>query len=326
MSEKYTNTRLACNHMDLAYMFYEYSQGDGNIDWAHHSVWVPTYPITIYGGNGLLASDANNKLTIDGCLPQGTTIDIYLASAADADIVIAADNSTLYTEAFAGNQDFNPGSAIAWGEQFKKSDKKISIALTNDVKEITFIVNKGALNWCGIEVNLPESYAVEKWRKDSHWDVELGWIAEEDFHYYLYQKKTSTVQIGAPYSTWESNDTGHHITINDDVTFTSNLIFSYSNKELTEQMVKEVCENFPKWSCRFEDILVTDMAGALNYWDDTMEIFQRYNIDVWISAIGLLSEEQLAPFRIADYEGEDFEDQHNFNVKLLRTLQKYLDK
>ena len=326
MSEKYTNTRLACNHMDLAYMFYEYSQGDGNIDWAHHSVWVPTYPITIFGGNGLLASDANNKLIIDGCLPQGTTIDIYLASAVDADMVIAADNSTLYTEAYAGNQDFNPGSAIAWGEQFKKSDKKISVALTNDVKEITVSVNKGALNWCGIEVNLPESYAVDRWRKDSHWDVELGWIAEEDFHYQLYKKKTSTVQIGAPYNTWGSDDTGHHITINDDVTFTSNLIFSYSNKELTEQMVKDGCEIFPKWSCRFEDILVTDMAGALNYWDDTMEIFQRYNIDVWISAIGLLSEENLAPYRICDYEGEDFEGHHNFNVKLLRILQKYLDK
>ena len=326
MSEKYTNTRMVNNHMDMAYMFYQANQGDGNIDWAQHSVWVPTYPIAIYGGNGLLASNANDKLTIDGCLPKGTTLDLYLASAADANIVIAADNNTLYTEAFAGNQDFNPGFAIAWGEQFKKSDKKISVTLTNDVKEITVTVNEGELNWCGIEVKLPESYAVEKWRKDSDWDVELGWIAPEDFHSYFYQKKTSTIQIGAPYSSWESDDTGHHITINDDVTFTSNFIFSYSNKELTEQMVKEVCENFPKWSCRFEDILVTDMAGALNYWDDTMEIFQRYNVDVWISAIILLSEEQLAPFHIADYEGENVEGHHNFNVKLLRTLQKYLDK
>lgn len=92
-------------------------------------------------------------------------------------------------------------------------------------------------------------------------------------------------------------------------------------------MVKESCENFPsRWSCIFEDVLVTDMAGALNYWDDTMDVFQKYDVDVWISANGLLYEENLAPYRIADYEGEGFNGHHNFNVKLLRVLQKYLDK
>lgn len=326
MAEKYKNTRIVNNHMDLAYMFYEYSQGDGNIDWAHHSVWVPTYPMTIYAGNGLLASDANNKLTIDGCLPKGTTIDIYLASATDAHLVIAADENTLHSESFEGNSDFNAGSAIAWGEQFKKSDKKISVSIPNDVKEVTVTVDQGALNWCGIELTLPESHAVEKWRKDSEWDLELGLIAPEDFHPTFYKKKTSTIQIGAPYNTWEVNDVGHHFTINNDITFTSNLIFSYSNKELTEKQVKAICEIEPEWSCRFEGVLVTDMAGALNYWNDTMEIFQRYNIDVWISAADLLYEEQLAPYRICDYEGENFEGHSNFNVKLLRVLQKYLDK
>ena len=82
MSEKYKNVRMICNHMDMAYMFYEYNTGDGNIDYAHHSVWVPTYPITLYGGNGLIHDD--NQLKIDGCLPNGTTIDFYIADATDA--------------------------------------------------------------------------------------------------------------------------------------------------------------------------------------------------------------------------------------------------
>lgn len=319
MSEKYKNVRMICNHMDMAYMFYEYNTGDGNIDYAHHSVWVPTYPITLYGGNGLIHDD--NQLKIDGCLPNGTTIDFYIADATDATMNIAADTKTLYEETLNG--DFNMGYAMAYGEPFKKSDKKVTVTLDADVKEVILSAKTGSFNWCGIEVKLPETYTVEKWWKPSDWDIELG-LVSPDLKGSWVRKPTSSVQIGSTHNDWDGG--GTHITINEDVTFTSDDIYAYSNKELTEQMVKEVCENFPKWSCRFEDVLVTDMAGALNYWDETLEIFQRYNIDVWISAIGLLSEEQLAPFRICDYEGEDFEGHHNFNVKLLRILQKYMDK
>ena len=247
----------------------------------------------------------------------------YIADAADATMNIAADGNTLYEETING--DFNKGYAMAVGEPFRKSDKLVSITLDADAKEVTLSANSGAFDWCGIEVVLPESYAVDKWRKDSQWDVELGLIAEEDFHGELYLKKTSTIQIGATNYEW-SDTRGLHITINNNVTFTSNFVSSSSNKELTEQWVKGICENFPKWSCRFEDILVTDMAGALNYWDDTMDVFQKYNMDVWVSALCLMYEESLAPMRIAGYEGEDFDGHHNFNVKLLRVLQKYMDK
>jgi hypothetical protein len=328
MSEKYNNCRIVCNHMDMAYMFYEYNTGDGNIDWAHHSVWVPTYPITLYGVNGLLYAEGNDKLTIGGCLPEGTTINIYLASASNGThLLIAEDEEKLYEENIEGDQSYNTGFAMAYGEQFRSSDKKISVKLKEKANEVTLSVSKGGLNWCGIEVVLPETYTVEKWRKDSDWDIELGLIAPEDAHRgEFYKKPTSTVQIGSTSNDEWISDIGFHITINDDVTFTSDSWYEKSDKKQTEKKVKDVCENFPIWSCRFEDVLVTDMAGALNYWDDTMEIFQRYNVDVWISAIGLLSEENLAPFRIADYEGEDFNGHHNFNVKLLRILQKYLDK
>lgn len=320
MAEKYKNTRLVNNHMDMAYMFYEYSQGDGNIDWAHHSVWVPTYPITLYDANSMIHDD--NMLTIDGCLPEGTSIDFYIADADNATMIIAADSKTLYEETING--DFNMGYANAYGEQFKKSDKKVTVLLNHDTKEVVLSASTGVFNWCGIEVKLPESYTVSRWWKPSGWDVELGLITEEEVSQGWTMKPTSSVKIGSFTKDWDGG--GLNITIKDDVTFTSDHFYSISNKETTEQMVKEVCENFPKWSCRFEDILVTDMTGALNYWDETLEIFQRYNIDVWISAIGLLSEEQLAPFRICDYEGEDFEGHHNFNVKLLKVLQKYMDK
>jgi hypothetical protein len=325
LTGKYKNLRYELNWMDMAYMFYEYNDGDGNIDYAHHSVWVPTYPITLYRGNGSIYDD--NKLTIDGCLPKGTSIDFYIADADNATMNIAADGKTLYEEALNG--DFNMGYAMAFGEPFKKSDKKVTVTLEEDTKVVTLSAIDGLLNWCGIEVKLPEAYTMKKWWKPSAWDVELGWITDEEASQAsrgFTQKATSSVLIGSTYNNWTGIETGYHITINDDVTFTSDFIYSSSNKELTEQQVKEFCDKLSKWSCHFEDILVTDMAGALNYWDETLEIFKRYKINAWISAIGLLSEEQLAPYRICDYEGENFEGHHNFNVKLLKVLQKYMDK
>ena len=202
----------------------------------------------------------------------------------------------------------------------------MSVTLASDAKEVTLSVSRGLLFWCGIEVVLPESYTVERWWTPSAWDVELGWITEEEASQGWIKKPTSTVQIG---STDDPNlsemGRGLHLTVHEDVTITSD-VYGQSNKDYTELLVKENCESAPNWSCRFEDILVTDRVGAEKYWDETLEIFKRYKVDAWISALGLLSEEQLAPFRICDYEGEDFEGHHNFNVKLLRILQKYMDK
>lgn len=281
MSEKYTNTRPICVLMDMAYMFYEYNTGDGNI------------------------------------------INFYLANANNATVNITADEETLYEEA-ALDGDFNMGYANAFGEPFRKSDKMISVTLDSDTKAVIMSAKEGSFNWCGLEVKLPDTYTVQKWRKLSEWDKETGLVPEEDKDKYLYLASTSTIQTGPTTNEWDGGSL--YVTINKDVTFTTNYIFSYSNKELTELIAKENSEDFPRWACAFEDILVTDMTGALNYWDDTMEVYQRYGVDCWISALGLMTEEGLAPFRIADYEGEDFEGHHNFNIKLLRVLQKYMDK
>ena len=324
--DKYDNVLPSYIHMATAYGFYEYNDGDGNIDYAHHSVWVPTYPITLYDANGLLLAGGNDKMTIDGCLPKGTTLDFYLSTASDGtEFQICADDRSLYEEIIVGDQVYHVGYAVAFGEQFRSSDKKISVTLEDEAQEVVFFVGKGGLNWCGIEVKLPETYTVERWWKPSDWDIELGLVSPELKCNWV-RKPTSSVQIGSTYNDWQDSETGFHITIKNDVTFTSDHFYSRACKEETEKMVKDACGYFPRWACRFEDILVTDMAGALNYWDDTMEVFQRYGVDVWVSALGLLSEENLAPFRICDYEGEDFEDHHNFNVKLLKVLQKYMDK
>ena len=77
-----------------------------------------------------------------------------------------------------------------------------------------------------------------------------------------------------------------------------------------------------------EDINSTDYESSLRYFNDLAEVFQKYNVDVWTSATCNLMEQYpyYAPYHVAGYEGEQFGRHHNFNVKLLRVLQKYQDK
>jgi hypothetical protein len=322
---KYTNICPMLNWMEMAIAFYEYNDGDGNIDYAHHSVWVPTYPITLYDGNRCVHDD--HIVLIDGCLPKGTTIDFYISDAgSETSINISVDGKTKVEEYFEESQGFNMGFAMAYGEQFRKSDKKYSISLEETANEITMSAPKGVFNWCGIEVKLPEEYTVERWRKDSDWDYQLGWIAEEDFHMgEFYKKPTSSVLIGALSLDWDMTE-GFHFTIYDDVTFTSDHIYAQSNRDHIESLFKAVSEKYPLWAVRTEDILVIDMDGALRFWDDATDIIKKYKGHLWGSEVTLLSREELAPYRIAGYEGENYKGHHNFNVKLLKVLQKYMDK
>ena len=325
LATKYKNTRMIINQMDMAYGFYCYNDGDGNIDYASHSSWMPYYPIYQYAFNCGLGGE-QNKLTFDGCLPKGTVIELYLRSTDGATLTVTADDGKLYEESFSGYQEYNVGYAACYGEQFRASDKKISVALDKEVKELVISSGAGWLFWSGINVILPESYAVERWRRDSQWDVQTGLLAPEDFHMEFYKKKTSTIQLGGY---WFSEDnSATRITIHDDVTYTSDTVSQYSDAKLYDDFCKEFAKIDSRWSVRMEDINSTDFESSLRYFNDLAEVFQKYNVDVWTSATCNLMEQYpyYAPYHVAGYEGEQFGRHHNFNVKLLRVLQKYQDK
>ncbi len=316
---------MIINQMDMAYGFYCYNDGDGNIDYASHSSWMPYYPIYQYAFNCGLGGE-QNKLTFDGCLPKGTVIELYLRLTGSATLTVTADDSKLYEEAFSGYQEYNVGYAACYGEQFRASDKKISVALEKDAKELVISSGAGWLFWSGINVILPESYAVERWRRDSQWDVQIGILAPEDFHMEFYKKKTSTIQLGGY---WFSEDnTATRITIHDNVTYTSDIVSQYSDAKLYDDFCKKFSEIDSRWSVRMDDINSTDFESSLRYFNDLAEVFQKYNVDVWTSATCNLMEEYpyYAPYHVAGYEGEQYGRHHNFNVKLLRVLQKYQDK
>lgn len=323
VSQKYDNTRIVIGHMDMAYGFATYQANrendvvGGNIDFAMHSSEVPTYPATLYGLNETL-TDTDNQLTIDGTLPQGTQLDFYVASASAGTLTFKADGTTLHTETFTADQQYNRGYMLNYACPFATSDKRITLTLPADAQTVTVTANGGWYTWAGISVTLPSAYAVNRWRWDSLWDVALGILAPEDYHNEFYRQQTSTVLIGPA----GNNTGGDHITIHDDVRFTSGNVVTSSSAATYDRMCRNVTAAYPQWAGWIEDINCTDNESLLRFFDDTMSAYQRCGADFWISCDNLYAEYG-APYRVAGYQGVAFQGHYNFNLPLLRVLQKY---
>lgn len=316
VSQKYSNTLPMLNLMDMPFAFYSYNNGDGNIDYARHSCWVPQYPVTLYDADKNIAK--GEKLSFDGCLPKGTKFELFLTSAAGK-VTASVDGNTVYEEDFGDGQHFNVGYAASWGHPYAKSDKKIAFELTEDAKSVTIAAETGNYQWSGMAVTLPESYSVQKWRHDEKWDVELGILKPEEYREGLYLQTTSTIEIPP------TGGAGRNITILDNVTYTTDQIWIASNADIYDHYCATLSKIFGRWTHRVEDIPYSDLESNRRFFGDLAEKYQKYNADVWLPFYGYLFGEY-APYQVAGYKGEEFEGYSNFNLELLRILQKYQDK
>jgi hypothetical protein len=249
-------------------------------------------------------------------------LEFHLRSATNAEFTIAADGTNLYYENISG--EFKLGFANCSGEPLRPSEKVVQVTLTEDANEVVVSSGSGWVDLSGINVILPDEYGIEKWRRDSQWDVDLGILAPEDYHSEFYKKKTSTIQIGFTYGSHSAS----RVTIHDNLTYTTSELAAYSDASFYDNLLKRFTGVYPRWACKFEDINSTDYDSSLRFWDDTMAAFKKYNADVWCSSQNHLMEPYPyhAPYHVAGYEGERFRRHRNFNVKLLRVLQKYIDK
>ena len=326
VTSRYNNIRLFFNFQETAYGYFQMNDGDGNADFATHSNWVPSYPTYIYAATKGIGTYSGNKLTLDGFLPAGTKFQMYLDETEAGTLTFAVDGQEAYSETFTEPQKFNVGYKVSHFHPFAQSDKMVEVALTKEVSQIVIEFSAGSLTWSGMNVVLPDEYAVERWRKDSEWDIDLGILAPEDYHGEFYKKRTSTVEI-CP-NIFSDDGTGTHFTINSNVSFTSDAVWEKSDRNNIEEFVGAVAAAFPKCSFRMEDIGVAQYEGNADYWNDCADVFQQNKADIWYSALNNMEVERkhLAQFHLAGYEGEAYKGHHNFNVKLLKVLQKYMDK
>ena len=97
------------------------------------------------------------------------------------------------------------------------------------------------------------------------------------------------------------------------------------NADIYDHYCATLSKIFGIWTHRVEDIPYSDLESNRRFFGDLAEKYQKYNADVWLPFYGYLFGEH-APYQVAGYKGEEFEGYSNFNLELLRILQKYQDK
>lgn len=106
------------------------------------------------------AFDGSASLQISGCLPAGTTVDLYLSQIYGGYLEWIADGEILYTEEL-GNTVYEVGESVSGRINYAVSNKKIAVTLPKDTALLEIAVSNGALTcrvWiCGCPRNTRRS-------------------------------------------------------------------------------------------------------------------------------------------------------------------------
>lgn len=315
LKSRFDNLMISYNFCQNAYVFAEITDIVGeDVDLSNYSMFKPEYPVTNYGVNDTIPD--GGELTIDGFLPAGTVIDLYLAYAdGQSALTITGDGTELFHEELSSG-DYRPGRPLSSFYPYATSDKKISVTLAETTDEVAISARGADIKWCGMDVILPEEYAVERWYMNSGRD---NFFEDEARFLWL---ATSTVMISPSErcETW-------HITIRDDVTFTTGEVFAEANAETIEHWCAEISDFSPQCIVRYEDAcfsLGTTQGSILRYYEDVLSTFEKYGFS-WLSndyeLILQESTNRIADAEVVEYDGYDF-----VNLELLELLQKYQEK
>ena len=317
MKNKYENTLISYNFCQDAYVFAEMTDAeDENIDHNNHGLFKPDYPVTIYAAKSRINS--GEEILIDGCLPQGTTMELYLKSMnGSGSFIVSTEKETLHTELLSSGS-FETGYKISRLYPFAESDKKIAITLDEGAEYIRLACENGGIEWSGINIILPEEYAVDRWYMNSSYDVYLE--GEDETLMKGYElKPTSTVMI-CP----NSVEDGRHITIYEDITYSSESVWMEANEETIQAWGKAIHDFSPQCVVRIEDAcftLGTTQDSLLRYYEDVLTMLDQYSMGWYSNDYDIILGDSVS--RLADARVGQHGMYPKFNSEILELLQKH---
>ena len=312
LESKYDNIRFSANFCEGAYAFSEMTADEGaNVDMNNHSLYKSEYPVTIWAAAGAIYD--SHGLTMDGFLPAGTRIDIHVGRTRDhGTFTVSDENGILYSEKMA-DCTYTTSLVTSRYYPFASSEKIISITLEKKTEQLFFTCKASALEWSGITVTLPEEFAVRRRYYRSEWDMIHG--LEEGVGP---EMRTTSEIIICP----NNHEEGRHLTIHDDVTYSSEAVWEAANRDTIEAWGSTVSRFSSRCLIRFEDAMFylgTDQDSMLRYYDDLLTMCDEYGFD-WYSN---------------DYHVQSFTNPNlgadlipygpykAFNLELLQLLQKH---
>ena len=276
MEPKFQGVQAVVNFCAEPYVYAEMTAAEGeNIDNNNHSMFKPAYPVTICSAGGTIGT--GNPMRLDGDLPKGTQLKLYLDRINGSGILrILGDGKELCMERLSYG-DFSQDPPTSRFYPYARSEKEILVSLPEDLKtlEITFT---GNLQWSGIELILPESFARERWWFPSDYDAFLE--GSENRFPNPEIRKTSTIQLspngGTPGTIHIDGET---------LTYTSGEIQYQANRDTVFAVGEEISQMTKEAAFRVERAafcIGTQADSALQYYGDFLNMCSQYHFG-WLT-------------------------------------------
>ena len=334
---------LSTNFAAFQYVYWTWNES--GTDDRTRSYFMPDWPLTNYltqtritGENYWKAEERNLPMLFDGILPKGTEITLYVSEVqGNGTFVATADGSDIYTLDMNpkigedgcisdqyGNYAFEKEELYSVFVPCTKTKKAITFTLEQNTKELSLSFkgsNSGSVQWSQIDVTLPDENALDRWYMVSRYDADLSGTemgAE--------LKKTALITI-VPREGDNSEGTVQQlpITINEDLTYTTDIIESAVDRQFIEDWVinrLQLYENTPLL-VRFESARFNGAIGdsTAKYYGDILSVFQEHNISWYCNDFEIITVGDGGSY--AGDETVTYKDYDAFDKKIIEVLQEY---
>lgn len=308
------NVMISYNYGEGAFVYaYMTAATDEHIDNNNRGGFLPDYPTRFYSIRKTVLADS--PITIGGCLPAGTVFDLYLRESRDSTLKIAVDGETYCTEDL-GTAEYSTEQVLSRYYRYAQSDKHIQIVLEEAADEIVLSAERGMFEWSGMDITLPDEYAVERWYFRTAYDVFKGLEEEEG----VIKRTTSRVMLCA-----NDDDYGTAVTIHDNVTYTSEHIWQEASAETIGAWGDGIADFDGNCAVRFERAGfsggVWDSIRA--YYTDLLGMLYEHGCSWWSNDWWMMTDEYAQTKLLGGVEYQAYQRWPYFNPELLQLLQSY---
>ena len=246
-----------------------------HIDMNNHGMFRPEYPTEIYGIG--VYFDTHRPFVMTGGIPAGTQFDLYLADSDACTLTISSDTEILYTEDLP-DRSYETSNKFSEYYPYATSEKKISVTLEEDTDTLTISVSSPTgdtrfVHWAGMDLFLPESYAVERWYFPTEYDAHLAGTEKEN----VSLKKTSRIMLcpNCYESVYKIEIDAEH------VTYSSDVLAYQANAQIVEDYAALIERYAPAGALvRFEQA-TGSKESVYRYYDDTIRSFDAHDLS-WL--------------------------------------------
>lgn len=306
------NIMISYNFCENPYVYANMTDTPGeNIDNNNRSVFLPEYPTYFYSVGWNV--DEKHPITFSGFLPEGTVVDIYLKESWDATLNLSADGEIIFSE-YIEKAQFETSNPISRYYQYATSEKKISVTLEEKADELVLFCNGFGVAISGIDVYLPEEYAVERWYTATTYDVYMGYEEEAG----VTKKSTSRIMISPNEYNYLTN-----IELSEDMSYKTGKVLEEASEETIEAWGDAIsgfdgnCMIRYEGGC-FNGAVWEDMSS---YYRDLLDMFVENGFSWWSGDWYWMTNDQTKS--IAEAPSMPYSDFPYFNIELLKLLQEH---